>query len=187
MISHSITGPPPTATRSPSSWKSGLPRMRCRRAVGPTCRVPQQPSRPSWIPNRQTAGADPDPRSGAILLWLKETGRFLSPDPRNGSTPTVAVLADGRAGPDSQPRTITSACAGRPFTIDRYVRRRAGSTRCSTNGSQIALHRRHDDYSIADVACYPWIVPTSGSARTWPTFRDPGPLVRGHPPASRPP
>ncbi len=72
----------------------------------------------------------------------------------------MAVLADGRAGPHGRPEPpFFGLCAERiPYAIDRYVR--------ETNRLYGVLNKRladrefvAGDYSIADMAAYPWIVP----------------------------
>ena len=51
-----------------------------------------------------------------------------------------------------------------PYAIDRYVQARPrGSTACSTSGSPTASSSPAN-YSIADMACYPWIVPRAAGA-----------------------
>ena len=100
--------------------------------------------------------------SGTILLYLAEkTGRFLSADPR-GRTEAVQWLMwqMGGLGPmlgqnhhftRYAPETI-------PYAIDRYVK--------ETSRLYGVLDKRLQDrdfiagdYGIADMACYPWIVP----------------------------
>jgi len=72
----------------------------------------------------------------------------------------VAVLADGRARPDGrQNHHFNHYAADKiPYAIDRYVK--------ETNRLYGVLDKRlagrpfvADEYSIADIASYPWIVP----------------------------
>jgi GST-like protein len=112
--------------------------------------------------------------SGAILLYLAEkTGQLLPSDPRDRMEAVqwlfwqVAGLGPmaGQAGYFRvyAPETV-------PFAIERYTRE---------------LHRlygvldRHlagrdyvagDAYSIADIACYPWIVPHAGHGQSLDAF-----------------
>ena len=81
--------------------------------------------------------------------------------PRPLGMPAVAVLADGRARPDGRARTTTStrySVEKIPYAIDRYVR--------ETGRLYAVLNKRladrafiAGDYSIADIACYPWVQP----------------------------
>ena len=101
--------------------------------------------------------------SGAILLYLAEkTGRFLPADLRG----RVEVLQwlfwqMGGLGPmaGQNHHFVQYAPEKLPYAIDRYVN--------ETNRLYGVLDRRladrafvaGDDYSIADMAAYPWIVP----------------------------
>lgn len=120
---------------------------------------------PAIVDTEPTDGGEPIPlfESGAILLYLAEkTGRFLSPDPRvRLDTLQWLFWQMGGLGPMAgqnhhfgvyAPETI-------PYAIDRYVK--------ETGRLYAVLDKRladrpfiaGDDYSIADMACYPWIVP----------------------------
>ena len=100
--------------------------------------------------------------SGAILLYLAEkTGRLLPEDLR-GRVEVVQWLFWQMAGlgPMSGQNTHFSRYAPEriPYAIDRYVR--------ETNRLYGVLNERladrafiAGDYSIADIAAYPWIVP----------------------------
>ena len=100
--------------------------------------------------------------SGAILLYLAEkTGKLLSSDPR------LRVMAlewlfwqMGGLGPMAGQNHHFSMYAKEklPYAIDRYVN--------ETNRLYGVLDKHlgahefcADTYSIADIACYPWIVP----------------------------
>jgi GST-like protein len=112
--------------------------------------------------------------SGAILQYLAEkTGRLLPEGPaRPLGMPAVAVLADGRARSDGgpEPPLHLYSIEKIPYAIDRYVaRNRAALSRCSTNGLADRAFIA-GDYSIADIACYPWVQPERRS-RTSPRFR----------------
>jgi GST-like protein len=101
--------------------------------------------------------------SGAILLYLAEkVGRFLPNDVRGRKTVTEWLFWQvGGLGPMAgQNHHFGLYAASRiPYAIDRYVK--------ETNRLYGVLDRRledrafvaGDDYTIADMACYPWIVP----------------------------
>lgn len=99
--------------------------------------------------------------SGAILLYLAEkTGRFLPSDPRGRAETTqwlfwqMAGLGP-MAGQNGHFRTYVQEKI--QYAIDRYTN--------ETNRLYGVLNKRladrdhvAGDYSIADMACYPWIV-----------------------------
>lgn len=100
--------------------------------------------------------------SGAILLYLAEkTGRFLPADLRGRKTAMEWLFWQvGGLGPMAGQNHHFGIYASEkiPYAIDRYVR--------ETNRLYGVLDRRLEDrdfiagdYSIADIACYPWIVP----------------------------
>ena len=122
--------------------------------------------------NRMPAIVDHDPagggapisvfESGAILLYLAEkTGRFLPADPRARVEATEWLMWQmGGLGPMLGQNHHFNRYAPEkiPYAIDRYVR--------ETARLYGVLDRRLEgrdfiagDYSIADMACYPWIVP----------------------------
>lgn len=100
--------------------------------------------------------------SGAILLYLGEkSGKFLSPDLRT-RTRTLEWLfwQMGGLGPmaGQNHHFGTYAPEKIPYAINRYVN--------ETNRLYGVLNRQlaanpfiAGEYSIADMACYPWIVP----------------------------
>ena len=100
--------------------------------------------------------------SGAILLYLADkTGRFIAPDLR-GRNETIQWLfwQMGGLGPMAgQNHHFTQYAPEKvPYAIDRYVK--------ETARLYAVLNKRlagrdfiAGDYSIADMACYPWIVP----------------------------
>ncbi len=111
--------------------------------------------------------AEPGPpvsvfESGAILLYLAEkTGRFLATDLR-GRTETLQWLfwQMGGLGPMAGQNHHFALYAPEkiPYAINRYVK--------ETSRLYAVLDKRLADrdfiagaYSIADMACYPWIVP----------------------------
>jgi GST-like protein len=100
--------------------------------------------------------------SGAILLYLAEkTGRFLPTDIRGRVRATEWLFWQmGGLGPMAGQNHHFSQYAPEkiPYAIDRYVK--------ETNRLYGVLDRQlanHEfvagEYSIADMACYPWIVP----------------------------
>ena len=101
-------------------------------------------------------------KSGAILLYLAEkTGKFIPIDLR-GRIQVIEWLMwqMGGLGPMLGQNHHFSAYAPEkiPYAIDRYVK--------ETNRLYGVLNKRlagrpfvAGDYSIADMACYPWIVP----------------------------
>jgi GST-like protein len=100
--------------------------------------------------------------SGAILLYLAEkSGQFLSKDVRKRvETLEWLFWQVGGLGPMAGQNHHFSAYAAEkiPYAIDRYVN--------ETNRLYGVLNKHlakgefiAGDYSIADMACYPWIVP----------------------------
>jgi GST-like protein len=101
--------------------------------------------------------------SGAILLYLAEkVGKFLPTDLRGRKTVLEWVFWQmGGLGPMAGQNHHFGQYAPEkiPYAIDRYV--------SETNRLYGVLDRRlagrgfiaGDDYSIADMACYPWVVP----------------------------
>jgi GST-like protein len=100
--------------------------------------------------------------SGAILLYLADkTSRFIAPDLR-GRTETIQWLfwQMGGLGPMAGQNHHFTQYAPEPipYAIERYVKETA---------RLYAVLNKHladrefiaGDYSIADMACYPWIVP----------------------------
>lgn len=119
---------------------------------------------PAIVDHTPTGGGHPIPvfESGAILLYLAEkTGKFLSSDLRR-RTNTLQWLfwQMGGLGPMAGQNHHFSQYAPEkiPYAINRYVN--------ETNRLYGVLDRHlkgrdfiDDEYSIADMACYPWIVP----------------------------
>ena len=100
--------------------------------------------------------------SGAILLYLSDkTGKFLSRDLRKRVATTEWLFWQmGGLGPMAGQNHHFNVYAPEkiPYAMERYVK--------ETNRLYGVLDRRladheflADDYSIADMACYPWIVP----------------------------
>jgi GST-like protein len=133
--------------------------------------------------NRMPAIVDHDPidggesisifESGAILLYLAEkTGQFLSTDLRiRQSVLEWLFWQMGGLGPMAGQNHHFSQYAPDkiPYAIDRYVR--------ETNRLYGVLDRQLEgrnyiagEYSIADMACYPWIVPHEKQQQTLTNF-----------------
>jgi GST-like protein len=106
--------------------------------------------------------------SGAILLYLADkTGRFLAPDLR-GRNETLQWLfwQMGGLGPMAgQNHHFTQYATEKiPYAVERYVKETA---------RLYAVLDKHlsgrefiaGGYSIADMACYPWIVPHEGQGQ----------------------
>ena len=118
---------------------------------------------PAIIDHAPTDGGEPISvfESGAILLYLAEkTGKFLPTDVR-GRMKTLEWLfwQMGGLGPMAGQNHHFSQYAPEkiPYAIDRYVK--------ETNRLYGVLDRQlagrefiAGDYTIADMACYPWIV-----------------------------
>jgi len=101
--------------------------------------------------------------SGAILLYLAEkTGRFLPAEPR-GRLEALQWLfwQMGGLGPmaGQNHHFGTFAPEKIPYAINRYVTETARLYGVLDRRLAGRAFIAGDDYSIADMACYPWIVP----------------------------
>ncbi len=100
--------------------------------------------------------------SGAILLYLAEkTGRYIPGDLR-GRVRTIEWLfwQMGGLGPMAGQNHHFSQYAPEkiPYAIERYVKET--NRLYGVLDRQLAKHEHvAGDYSIADMACYPWVVP----------------------------
>ena len=133
--------------------------------------------------NRMPAIVDHDPvdggepqtvfESGAILLYLAEkTRRFMPADPRGRVTVTEWLMWQmGGLGPMLGQNHHFNRYAPEkiPYAIDRYVK--------ETGRLYGVLNKRLEgrdfiagEYSIADMACYPWIVPHELQGQTLNDF-----------------
>jgi GSH-dependent disulfide-bond oxidoreductase len=116
--------------------------------------------------------------SGAILLYLAEkTGRFLPQDPR-GRAATLEWLFWQMAGQGPMTGQYghfnVYAPEKIPYAIERYTReanRLLGVLDKRLAGRAFIVG---DDYTIADMACYPWIDPY----KTAPIDLEPYPEIR---------
>jgi GST-like protein len=127
-------------------------------AISPNNRMP------AIVDRAPKDGNSPIPvfESGAILLYLAEkTGKFMPLDLRGRVQVTQWLMWQmGGLGPMLGQNHHFSQYAPEkiPYAIDRYVN--------ETNRLYGVLNKRLEgrsfvagDYSIADMACYPWIVP----------------------------
>ena len=101
--------------------------------------------------------------SGAILLYLAEQDRpLLSARPARALRGVaVAVLADGAGSgrwPGQNHHFSLYAPEKIPYAIDRYVRE-TGRLYGVLNKRLADREFVAGDYSIADMACYPWVLP----------------------------
>ncbi|MBB3910370.1 glutathione S-transferase N-terminal domain-containing protein [Sphingomonas desiccabilis] len=119
---------------------------------------------PAIVDDEPADGGEPISifESGAILLYLAEkTGRFLGPDLRTRVEQTQWLMWQmGGLGPMLGQNHHFNRYAPEkiPYAIERYVK--------ETNRLYGVLDRRLEgrpfiagDYSIADMAAYPWVVP----------------------------
>ena len=127
-------------------------------AISPNNRIP------AMIDHAPKDGGKPIPvfESGAMLLYLAEkTGKFLSADARKRyETIEWLFWQMGGLGPMSGQNNHFSQYALEkiPYAIDRYrneVNRLYGVLNKKLAGRDFIA----GEYSIADMACYPWIVP----------------------------
>jgi GST-like protein len=127
-------------------------------AISPNNRIP------ALIDHKPKDGGKPIPvfESGAMLLYLAEkTGKFLSADTRKRyETLEWLFWQMGGLGPMSGQNNHFAHYAVEkiPYAIKRYVdevNRLYGVLNKKLAGRDFIA----GDYSIADMACYPWVVP----------------------------
>jgi len=117
---------------------------------------------PAIVDHEPSDGGEPLAvfESGAILLYLAEkTGQFLSPDPRvRVDTLQWLFWQMGGLGPMAGQAHHFNLYAPEkiPYAIDRYVRE-TGRLYRVLNTRLADRDFIAGDYSIADMACYPWI------------------------------
>ena len=155
-------------------------------AVSPNNRIP------AMVDRAPTDGGAPITvfELGAMLLYLAEkTGRFLSRDSRTRIDAIQWLFWQmGNLGPMAGQNNHFSNYAVEkiPYAMDRY--------RNEVNRLYGVLNRRladrpfvAGDYSIADMAIYPWIVPYERQGQNTRRLSQPQALVRGHslPPRGR--
>ncbi len=128
-------------------------------AISPNNRMP------AIIDNEPVGGGAPVSlfESGAILLHLAEkTGRFI-PSETHGRAEVLQWLfwQVGGLGPMAGQNGHFSRFAPEkiPYAIDRYVRETARLYGVMDRRLADRAFLAGDDYSIADMASYPWVVP----------------------------
>ena len=128
------------------------------RAISPNARIP------AIVDRAPADGGDPIPlfESGAILLYLAEkTGAFLPTDMRRrlGALQWLFWQVGGLGPMAGQNHHFSKYAPARiPYAIERY---RAETARLYgvLDEALRATPYLAGDYSIADIACYPWIAP----------------------------
>jgi GST-like protein len=120
---------------------------------------------PAIVDKQPTGGGAPISlfESGAILLYLADkTGRFIEQDV-HGRAEVLQWLfwQMGGLGPMAGQNHHFSQYAPEsiPYAIDRYVRETARLYGVMDKRLADRPFLAGDHYSIADMACYPWIVP----------------------------
>ncbi|MDY0036776.1 MAG: glutathione binding-like protein [Zoogloea oleivorans] len=120
---------------------------------------------PAIVDNAPAGGGEPISifESGAILLYLAEkTGQFLAADPRvRIDTLQWLFWQMGGLGPmaGQNHHFVQYAPETIPYAIDRYVKETARLYAVLNKRLADREFIAGADYSIADMACYPWIVP----------------------------
>ena len=120
---------------------------------------------PAIVDTAPAGGGEPISvfESGAILLYLAEkSGRFLSTDPRvRIDTLQWLFWQMGGLGPmaGQNHHFVQYAPEVIPYAIERYVKETARLYAVLDKRLTDRDFIAGPDYSIADMACYPWIVP----------------------------
>ncbi len=128
-------------------------------AISPNNRMP------AIVDNEPVGGGGPVSlfESGAILLYLAEkTGRFIASDlPGRAEVLQWLFWQVGGLGPMAgQNGHFTNFAPEKiPYAIDRYVRETARLYGVMNKRLADRAFLAGEDYSIADMASYPWIVP----------------------------
>ena len=130
---------------------------------------------PAIVDNEPADGGSPISlfESGAILLYLAEkTGKLLPKEPRGRAMALEWLFWQvGGLGPMAGQNHHFGQYAKEkiPYAIDRYVNET--KRLYGVLDSHLADHRFiADSYSIADIACYPWIVPYEKQGQTLADF-----------------
>ncbi|MDP3512038.1 MAG: glutathione binding-like protein [Sulfuritalea sp.] len=119
---------------------------------------------PAIVDHAPADGGAPIPvfESGAILLYLADkTGQFIAPDLRaRNETLQWLFWQMGGLGPMAGQNHHFTQYAPEPipYAIERYVKETA-RLYAVLNKHLAGREFIAGDYSIADMACYPWIVP----------------------------
>ena len=138
-------------------------------AIAPNNRIP------AMVDHEPRGGGEPISvfESGAMLLYLAEkTGKFLSADPRPRYDAIQWLFWQmGGLGPMAGQNHHFNVYAPEkiPYAMDRYIK--------ETNRLYGVLNKRladrefiAGDYSIADMASYPWIVPYKNQSQNIDDF-----------------
>ena len=127
------------------------------RNINPNARLP------AIVDHDPPGGGEPFPvfESGAILIYLAEkSGKFLSKEPRARSTQLQWLMYQmGSVGPffGQVHHFLRSAKEQVPYAIDRYVKEKDRIYGVLDKRLGEAPHLAGDDYTIADIATYPWV------------------------------
>lgn len=127
-------------------------------AISPNNRMP------GIIDQHPADGGDPIPvfESGAILIYLGDkTGRFLPTAVRQRKTVLEWLFWQvGGLGPmaGQNHHFVRYAPEKIPYAMDRYIKE-TNRLYGVLNGRLEGREYLADAYSIADMACYPWVVP----------------------------
>jgi GSH-dependent disulfide-bond oxidoreductase len=132
---------------------------------------------PAIIDRNPVDGGEPISvfESGAILQYLAEkTGKFLLPNLRDRKTVMEWLFWQvGGLGPmaGQNHHFVQYAPEKIPYAIDRYVKE---TTRLYGVLNKQLADKDYiaSDYSIADMACYPWIVPHQKQHQNLADFPD---------------
>lgn len=131
---------------------------------------------PAIVDNTPADGGAPLPvfESGAILLYLADkTRQFIPPDLR-GRNQVLQWLFWQMAGlgpmAGQNHHFVQYAPEQIPYAIERYVKETARLY--AVLNKQLADGREYiaGEYSIADMACYPWVVPHERQRQTLADF-----------------
>lgn len=113
--------------------------------------------------------------SGAMLLYLAEkTGRLLPRHPRDHNVMLQWLFWQcAGLGPMAGQVGYFNVYAGEqvPFALERY-RREVARLYGVLDGWLAGRDFIAGDYSLVDIACYPWIVPHAGHLQTLADFPD---------------
>jgi GST-like protein len=131
---------------------------------------------PAIIDRAPSDGGDPVTlfESGAILLYLADKlGRFIPGDLRGRKTTLEWLFWQvGGLGPMAGQNGHFTRFAPEkvPYAIDRYVKETARLYGVLDRRLQDRPFLAGTDYTIADMACYPWIVPWQMHSQTLADF-----------------